>query len=141
MEKQKSRILLVEDDRSTRKMYQDFLEADDFAVVAEGSALDALERLTNGEAFDLVVTDIMMAKMDGWEFLKAIREDLGLNSLQLPVIVVSAHFDSDTLRAEAFRKGASSAYTKMEPLSRLIKEVRVHAGRLRSRFDDDTNSD
>lgn len=139
MKTRKARVLLVEDDRSTRKMYQDFLEADGLSVVAEGSALDALERLTNDEMFDLVVTDIMMAKMDGWEFLKAIREDLGFDSLQLPVIVVSAHFDSDTLRAEAFRKGASAAYTKMEPLSRLIQEVRVHTGRLRSRFDDDTN--
>lgn len=135
------RILLVDDDRMLRKMYGDLLEHDGFEVVAESSALDALERITGGEKFDLVVTDIMMARMDGWEFLNILRKDLGMDSVSLPVIVVSAHFESDVLRAEAFKLGASSTYTKSEPLSRLLNEVRIHTGRMRSRFDDDTQPD
>ena len=135
----KARILLVDDDRAIRKMYTDLFERDGFEVISESSAIDALERITGGEKFDLVVTDIMMARMDGWEFLKVLRQDLGFNSVALPVVVVSAHFDSDRLRAEAFRRGASSTFTKAEPLSRLLHEVRVHSGQMRSRFDDDTN--
>lgn len=141
MKRKPARILLVDDDHMIRKMYGDLLVRDGFEVVDEASAIDALARLTNGEKFDLVVTDIMMAKMDGWEFLKNIRTDLDTDSVSLPVIVISAHFDSDVLRAEAFKRGASSTYTKAEPLSRLLNEVRVHAGRMRSRFDDDTQPD
>jgi len=122
-------------------MYSDLLESDGNEVVTEGSAIDALERLNKGEAYNLVVTDIMMAKMDGWELLRAIREDLGFDELQLPVIVVSAHFDSDTLRAEAFRRGANATYTKAQSLTKLLQEVRIQTGRLRSRFDDDTITD
>lgn len=141
MKKRQSKILLVDDDRLIRRMYQDFLEADGNDVVTEGAALDALERLGSGEAFNLVVTDIMMAKMDGWELLRAIREDLEFGELQLPVIVISAHFDSDTLRAEALRRGANATYTKAQPLAQLLQEVRIQTGRLRSRFDDDTIPD
>lgn len=134
-------ILLVDDDRAIRKMYADFLRNNDFEVVEERSALDALERLVAGEKFDAVVTDIMMAKMDGWEFLSVIRNDIGLSALDLPVIIISAHFESDFLNAEAFNRGASAAYAKGEPLSRLLKEVRIHTGTMRSKFDDDTNND
>jgi CheY-like chemotaxis protein len=139
VEQPSKRILLVDDDRAIRKMYSDLLEKAGFEVVAEASAIDALERITEGETFDLVVTDIMMARMDGWEFLRVLRQDLGFDSVTLPVIVVSAHFDSDILRAEAFKRGASSTFTKAEPLSRLLNEVRIHSGCMRSKFDDDTN--
>jgi len=141
MKDRHSKILLVDDDRMIRRMYSDLLESDGNEVVTEGSAIDALERLNKGEAYNLVVTDIMMAKMDGWELLRAIREDLGFDELQLPVIVVSAHFDSDTLRAEAFRRGANATYTKAQSLTKLLQEVRIQTGRLRSRFDDDTITD
>lgn len=139
MKKRPSRILLVDDDRMVRQMYTDYLKTDGNEVVVESAAIDALERLRKGEVYNLVVTDIMMARMDGWELLRAIREDLGFGELELPVIVISAHFDSDTLRAEAFRRGANATYTKAQPLSALLQEVRIQTGRQRSRFDDDTN--
>lgn len=134
------RILFVDDDRAIRKMYGDFLRSEGFEVIEEVSGIEAIERLSK-ETFDMVITDVMMAKMDGWEFLEIVRKELGLDSLTLPVIVVSAHFQSDTLRAEAFKRGASSTYAKGEPLSRLLKEVRIHTGIMRSRFDDDTIPD
>lgn len=134
------RILLVDDDRSIRKMYGNFLRTEGFEVIEEASAIEALYRLTSGEKFDLVVTDVMMAKMDGWEFLETIRKDLKLDSVTLPVIVISAHFRSDTLRAEALKKGASSTFAKGEPLPRLLLETKIHTGTMRSRFDDDTTN-
>lgn len=139
MEEKLPKILLVDDDRVIRRMYRDYLEADNCKVITENSAEDALDRLQKGEKFDLVITDIMMARMDGWGLLRAIREDLGFGELELPVIVISAHFESDILRAEAFRRGANATYTKAQPLTVLLREVRIQTGRLRSKFDDNTS--
>lgn len=137
----KARILLVDDDRDIRTMYSELFSRAGFEVVQAASAVDALEDIAAGHTYDVVVTDIMMARMDGWEFLEEIRNNLKLDSVMLPVIVMSAHFDSDTLRVEAFRRGASATYTKAEPLAKLLQAVRIHAGRQRSRFDDDTIPD
>ena len=139
MEK-KSRVLIAEDDRAILRMYMDFLQADDYDVVGVTSAEDALELLVKGEHFDLVLTDIMMAKMDGWEFLNVIRQNLKLDELKLPVIVISAHFDSTTLRAKAFERGANGSYCKNEPLSKLMHDVRIQTGRVRSKFSDDSDT-
>jgi len=140
-DEKKARVLLVEDDVTIRAMYAAVLRKAGFIVEEEDSAIEALELLASGEKYDTVITDVMMARMDGWEFLKAIRAGLKLDSVALPVIVMSAHFSSDTLRVEAFQKGASATYTKAEPLSKLLNEVRIHTGRQRSRFDDTTIPD
>lgn len=137
-ESTRNRILLIDDDKSILELYSKVLTADGYEVVREASSITALDRLTSGEKFDLVITDIMMAKMDGWELIDMIRNGVGLSSTQLPVIVISAHFSSDVLEVEAFKRGASSTYAKTQPLSRLLHEVRIHTGRQRSRFDDDT---
>lgn len=137
---QPARILLVDDDQSIRKMYGDYLQAHGFDVVEESSALAALDRLMREEKFDLVITDIMMAKMDGWEFLGTIRKELKLNDLALPVIIVSA-FESDTLEAKALGKGANGSFVKgSDPLSKLLRMARIQTGRERSKYSDTTDN-
>jgi len=133
---QQAKILLVDDDRTIRKMYGEYLRAHSFTVIEEGSATEALDRLMKGEVFDLVITDIMMAKMDGWEFLDTIRLELKLGDLALPVIIVSA-FESDTLEAKALGKGANGSFVKgNDPLSKLLKQARIHTGQERSKYSD-----
>jgi len=78
-------ILVVDDDKNTRKLMQAVLETENYTVsTAENGeeALDVLER----EHIDLVVLDIMMPKMDGYAFTSAIRE--GNNDM--PILMVSA---------------------------------------------------
>ena len=117
-------------------MYTDCIRSEGFEVVGVGSAEEGLDLLLRGEKFDLVVTDIMMAKMDGWEFLDTIRKGLKFDDTKLPVIVVSA-FDSAELEMKAFHRGANGCLTKpIRPLSKLINLVKIHTGRARSRFND-----
>lgn len=130
------RILLVDDDAMVCAMYGDVLKKDGCSVVTETSAEIALSRLMKGEEYDLVITDIMMARMDGWQFLSAIRNDLELDTLTLPVIVMSA-FESATMESKALALGASGCLTKpVKPIEKLIQQVRIQTGRARSKFNE-----
>ena len=133
-------ILLVDDDRSIRKMYGDYLRAHGFEVVEERTAVDALDRLLKDDGkFDLVITDIMMAQMDGWELLDTIRKEMKLDELALPVIIISA-FESDILEAKALGKGANGSFVKgNDPLSKLLRQVKIQTGHERSRYSDTTD--
>jgi DNA-binding response OmpR family regulator len=78
-------ILIVDDDKNTRRLYQAVLENEGYQVsLAENgnAALDVMDK----EQIDLVVVDIMMPGMDGYEFTKTLRE----TNNSLPVLMVSA---------------------------------------------------
>lgn len=81
------RILVVDDDKNTRLLLKAVLEAESYTVFTADngeSALDMMDR----EHIDLVVLDIMMPKMDGYEFTKILRE----NRSTLPILMVSAKY-------------------------------------------------
>lgn len=78
-------ILVVDDDKNTRFLLKTILEAEHFSVYTAVNGEDALEILDH-EHIDLVVLDIMMPKMDGFEFTKNLR-DIQNN---IPILMVSA---------------------------------------------------
>lgn len=79
------RILVVDDDKNTRILLKAVLEADNYTVLTATNGEEALEVLDNNH-IDLVVLDIMMPKMDGYEFTRILRQ----NNNNLPVLMVSA---------------------------------------------------
>lgn len=79
------RILVVEDDRHTRMLLQAILESANYTVFTANNGEDAMKVLER-EHIDLAVLDIMMPKMDGYEFTKILRE----NDNNLPILMVSA---------------------------------------------------
>ena len=66
-------ILVVEDDEDIIKLLKIYLEGDDYRVISAENGIDALKIIENIKV-DLVVMDIMMPKMDGYELTKKIRE-------------------------------------------------------------------
>jgi DNA-binding response OmpR family regulator len=78
-------ILIVDDDRNTRRLYRAVLEADGYHVSEACNGNEALDVMEQ-EHIDLAVVDIMMPGMDGYEFTKALREA----DEALPVLMVSA---------------------------------------------------
>jgi len=78
-------ILVVDDDKNTRKLIRAVLEAEHYTVSTAENGEDALE-VMDREYIDLVVLDIMMPKMDGYEFTKLLREA----NNELPILMVSA---------------------------------------------------
>lgn len=78
-------ILVVEDDKNTRLLFQAILEAENYTVLTASDGQEALERMDKNHV-DLVVLDIMMPRIDGYEFTRILRD--GQNNL--PILMVSA---------------------------------------------------
>jgi CheY-like chemotaxis protein len=81
-------VFIVEDDADTREMLCRFLELEGFHVESAPNGKLALERLNAGAPACVILLDLMMPVMDGWQFR---REQVAMANLaQIPVIVVSA---------------------------------------------------
>lgn len=78
-------ILVVDDDKNTRRLIKTVLEDENYTVYTAVNGEEALDVLYN-KHIDLVVLDIMMPEMDGYEFTKIVRED----DNHLPILMVSA---------------------------------------------------
>lgn len=100
------RILIVDDEETVRDSLNDFLEFHGFSVAAVASASQALEVLSNSE-FDLIITDLVMPKMDGISLIKATRE-LGKD---VPFLVMTG-FASIEYAVESMKAGATDFITK-----------------------------
>ena len=99
-------ILVVDDDKNTRMLLKAVLQAENYTVFTAANGEDALE-LMDKEHIDLVVLDIMMPKMDGYEFTRALRE----SNNNLPILMVSAkQLPSD--KKHGFSVGTDDYMTK-----------------------------
>jgi DNA-binding response OmpR family regulator len=78
-------ILIVDDDKNTRRLYQAVLETEGYQVFSAENGTAALLVLDK-EHIDLVIVDVMMPEMDGYEFTKTLRETQNF----LPVLMISA---------------------------------------------------
>ena len=78
-------ILVVDDDKNTRMYFQALLESNGYTVSVASDGEDALNMMDKGHV-DLIVLDIMMPRMDGYELTKMLRE----NDNNLPILMVSA---------------------------------------------------
>ena len=114
------RILIVEDDAGIAGALLDFLLAQGHAADWAASPAQAMARLEQS-AFDVLVLDRGLPRMDGLRFLRLLREELGHN---LPVLVLTAR-DSESDKLEGFRAGADDYVVK--PFSLAEVEARLLA--------------
>ncbi|MCX7991194.1 MAG: sigma-54 dependent transcriptional regulator [Proteobacteria bacterium] len=104
----KGRIIIVDDDRSLREMLEIILKREDYDVIAFDSADSALDWLKiNIEEVDVIISDIIMPKIDGISFLEKIKE---INK-EIPVIMITANTRVD-YAIEALKRGAYDYVTK-----------------------------
>ncbi len=97
----KKKVLIVDDGITMRMFYRDVLEKAGFAVEEAANGVEGLERLLGGR-FDLIVVDINMPKMDGYEFVRELRQDPA--SLSIPVMTVSTE-DKEHDKVRAYEVG------------------------------------
>ena len=115
-------ILIIEDDQSVGELERDYLELSDFEVELEEDGSKGLKRALD-EDFDLMILDLMLPGMDGFEICKRIRE--GKN---IPIIMVSAKKD-DIDKIRGLGLGADDYMTKPFSPSELVARVKAHLAR------------
>lgn len=111
-------ILIVDDEPKNQRLIKDFLEVLGHSSEPANDGLEALEKLKAG--FDLVLLDVMMPGMDGFEVVRHIRENPEF--ADIPVIMVTVLDDKQT-RIRAVQAGANDFINK--PIDRLELSVRI----------------
>ena len=84
----KSKILVVDDESRMRKLVRDFLVKNNYEVVEAADGEEALNLFFEKNDIDLVILDVMMPKMDGWQVCREIRE-----YSKIPIIMLTAKSD------------------------------------------------
>ncbi len=126
---EKLKILVVDDEERMRRLISDSLKARDFLVCEAADGEQAIDVFFSSKDISLVILDVMMPKVDGWNVLKSIREHS-----RVPVIMLTARSEeTDELRG--FEYGADEYISK--PFSPKILVARVEAILRRSGMNQD----
>ena len=116
---EKLKILIVDDESRMRKLVADFLVREGFQVLEAGDGLEALDIFYDQKDIALIILDVMMPKMDGWQTCREIRK-----SSKTPIIMLTARSDErDEL--QGFELGVDEYISK--PFSPKILVARVEA--------------
>ncbi len=111
-------ILVIDDERSIRNTLKEILEFEKFTVDLAEDGPSGLEMLTEG-AYDVVLCDIKMPKMDGMELL----ETAVSNGITTPIVMISGHGNIETA-VEAVKKGAYNFIEKPLDLNRTLTTLK-----------------
>lgn len=115
----KLKILVVDDESRMRKLVRDFLVKKDFEVMEAGDGAEAIDLFFNTKDIALIILDVMMPKMDGWQVCREIRK-----YSKVPIIMLTAKSDErDELLG--FELGVDEYISK--PFSPKILVARVEA--------------
>ncbi len=117
-----SKILIVEDEIAIADLEKDYLELSGFTVDISNSGDEGLEMALSGN-YDLVVLDLMLPGMDGFEVCRRIREEKNI-----PILMVSAKKD-DIDKIRGLGLGADDYMTKPFSPSELVARVKAHMAR------------
>ena len=115
-------ILIIEDEISIAELERDYLELSGFEVEIETSGTSGLERALK-EDFNLIILDLMLPGIDGFDICKKIRENKNT-----PIIMVSAKKD-DIDKIRGLGLGADDYMTKPFSPSELVARVKAHMAR------------
>src|SRR2546429_3420474 len=126
-----ARVLVVEDNRDTSALLRDLLEAEGYQVESVGTGEAALEALEVNPETDLLVLDLMLPGMSGYEVIEKLRAEA--NQSRVPILVLSA-LSSPSARIRGLRDGADDYMTKPFLPEELVARTRtLVTGRLLTR--------
>lgn len=113
-------VLVVEDDPDSREMFFELLRGGGYAVVASRNGKDAMAYLSVNPVPDVILLDMFMPEMDGWQFRRAQDADPRLSAV--PVVVVSA---VGAARNSAVQSGAAAFLPKPVAADDLLRALQL----------------
>ncbi len=117
-----SKVLIIEDEQTIAELEKDYLELYDFEASIENDGQKGLDRALL-ENYDIVIVDLMLPSIDGFEICKRIRE-----VKDIPILVVSAKKE-DIDKIRGLELGADDYITKPFSPSELVARVKAHLAR------------
>lgn len=130
----KLRILTVDDEPFMRQLLTRVLGELEVAKVTEAvDGDDGLTKFTNARnAYDLIICDLEMPNMDGFEFVRRLREKKFLPNANIPILIVTGHSDPESVQS-AVKAGIHGYLVK--PVSKEALEKRISAALTSSAID------
>jgi len=118
-------ILIAEDEKLLAKVLKEEFEDAGFDVISAFNGLDALKELkAKSKDIDLVILDLLMPVIDGFQVLEEMRKDQTHNLNSIPVIVLSNLGQDDEIK-RAFQSGAVDYFVKSQhPISEVVEKVK-----------------
>ena len=116
---ERTKILVVDDESRLRKLVKDFLQKNNYEVLEAGDGSEALDIFFEQNDIALIILDVMMPKMDGWQVCREIR-----NYSKVPIIMLTAKGDEKD-ELQGFDLGVDEYISK--PFSPKILVARVEA--------------
>jgi len=118
-EEKNKKILLAEDSSFFKNMIKNYLEGAGYEVETAENGKEALEKLFSRAHFDLIVTDLEMPEMDGFELIKKVRESKEYKNI--PIVVVTS-LAGEEIRRKVLELGANGYEVKLNR-EKLLEEI------------------
>lgn len=116
---EKIKILIVDDESRMRKLIRDFLEREGYQILEASDGIEAMDIFYKEKNIDLIILDVMMPRMDGWQVCKEVRE-----YSKVPIMMLTARAEEQN-ELKGFELGVDEYVAK--PFSPKILVARVGA--------------
>ena len=118
-------ILIVDDSKTVRNLVAFIMKKEGFKVTMAEDGLDGLEKLYSSEQIDLIISDINMPRMDGFTFIKTVREQEAYRDL--PIVVLSTEGQEKDIQ-QGIQLGANMYMVKPAQPDKMVKNVLMLLG-------------
>ena len=118
-------ILIVDDSKTVRNLVAFIMKKEGFTITTAEDGLDGLEKLYAANHVDLVISDINMPRMDGFTFIKTVREQPAYRDL--PIVVLSTEGQEHDVQ-QGLSLGANLYMVKPAQPDKMVKNVKMLLG-------------
>ncbi|MDR3044469.1 MAG: response regulator [Desulfovibrio sp.] len=118
-------ILIVDDSKTVRNLVAFIMKKEGFKVTTAEDGLDGLEKLYSSDKVDLIISDVNMPRMDGFTFIKTVREQEAYRDL--PIVVLSTEGQEKDIQM-GMSLGANLYMVKPAQPEKMVKNIKMLLG-------------
>ncbi len=118
-------ILIVDDSKTVRNLVAFIMKKEGFKVTTAEDGLDGLEKLYASDSIDLIISDVNMPRMDGFTFIKSVRDQDAYKDI--PIIVLSTEGQEKDIQT-GLGLGANLYMVKPAQPEKMVKNVKMLLG-------------